>query len=66
MGFRYLIEKHVSKGMMVQMFQNGILKSNHLLPNELFQKKTHTQVGSGRRTNVEMLLEKKGVIIYSY
>jgi hypothetical protein len=27
------------KGYMVQMFQDGILKSNHLLPNELFKRK---------------------------
>jgi len=29
----------VEQGMMVQTFQNGILKSNHLLPVELFKKK---------------------------
>jgi hypothetical protein len=39
MGFRYFIEEHVGKGMMVQMLQDGILKSNHLLPNELFKQK---------------------------
>jgi hypothetical protein len=42
MGFRYLVEEHVGKVMMVQTLQDGILKLNHLLPNELFKwKKTH-------------------------
>jgi hypothetical protein len=41
MSFKYPIETHVKNGMMVQTFQDGILKLNHLLPNELFkQKKT--------------------------
>jgi hypothetical protein len=35
MGFRYTIKKYARKGMIVQMLQNGILKSNHLLPNKL-------------------------------
>jgi hypothetical protein len=39
MGLKYPIEKHVKKGMMVQTFQNGILKMNHLLSNELYKKK---------------------------
>jgi hypothetical protein len=29
-------------------------------------KKKHAQVGGGRRSHVEVLLEKEGVIIYSY
>jgi len=37
MCFKYLVEKHAKKDMMVQMFQDGILKLNHLLPNELFK-----------------------------
>jgi len=37
MGFKYPIRKNVGKGVMVQMFQNGILKSNHLLFDELFK-----------------------------
>ncbi len=42
MGFRYPIEEHVEKGMMVQTIWDEILKLNHLLPNELFkQKKTY-------------------------
>jgi hypothetical protein len=42
MGFKYHVRKHARKGMMVQMFQDGILKVNHLLPNEMFKrKKTH-------------------------
>jgi len=42
MGFKYPIIKHVKKGMMVQMLQDGILKLNHLLLDELFkQKKTY-------------------------
>jgi hypothetical protein len=39
MGLRYPIKKHVRKGMMVQMLQDGILKLNHLFPNELFKKR---------------------------
>ncbi len=42
MGFRYHVREHVRKDMMVQMLQDGILKLNYLLPNELFKKKkTH-------------------------
>jgi hypothetical protein len=42
MGLKCPIEKHVGKGMMVQMLQDGILKLNPLLPNELFKwKNTH-------------------------
>jgi hypothetical protein len=37
MGFKYPIKKHVGKGMMVQMLRNGILKSNYLLFDELFE-----------------------------
>jgi hypothetical protein len=37
MGFKHPIEKHVGKGMMVYMLQDGILKSNHLLLDELFK-----------------------------
>jgi hypothetical protein len=32
-----LVEKHVENGMMVQMFQYEIMKSNHLSSNELFK-----------------------------
>jgi hypothetical protein len=46
MGFRYFVKEHVGKGMVVQTFQDGILKSNHLLPNELLKwKKTHASWG---------------------
>jgi hypothetical protein len=42
MGFQYPIGKHVKKGMIVRALQNGILKLNHLLSNELFKwRKTH-------------------------
>ncbi len=45
-GFKYFIRKHVGKGMMVQTFQDGILKSNHLLFDELFKwKKTNASWG---------------------
>jgi hypothetical protein len=37
MSFKYLVEKQVKKGIMVQKFQDGILKLNNLLPNELFK-----------------------------
>jgi hypothetical protein len=40
-GLNCPIEQHVKKGMMVKTFQNGILKLNHFLPDELFKwKKT--------------------------
>ncbi len=39
MGFKSPIGKHVKEGMMMQMFQNGILKMNHLLFDELFKRK---------------------------
>ncbi len=46
MGFKYHVGKHVGKGMMVQTFQDGILKLNHLLIDELFKwKKTHPNWG---------------------
>jgi hypothetical protein len=42
MGFKYLIRKHAKKGMMVQTLQNGNLKMNHLLSDELFKRReTH-------------------------
>jgi hypothetical protein len=47
MGLRYLIREHVGKGMMVQMFRDGILKLNHLLPDELFKwKKNMCKLGA--------------------
>jgi hypothetical protein len=43
MNIRQLGKEHAKEGMMLQMLQGGILKSNHLLSNELFiGKKTHT------------------------
>jgi hypothetical protein len=42
MGFKYFVEEHAKEGMVVQTLQDGILKSNHLLFDELFKrKKTH-------------------------
>jgi hypothetical protein len=42
MAIKYLIKKHVEKVMMVYMFQDRILKLNHLSFNELFKwMKTH-------------------------
>jgi len=35
MDVRYLDGKHVGKGMMVYKLQDGMLKLNHLLPDEL-------------------------------
>jgi hypothetical protein len=37
MGFKYPIGEYAKKGMMVQKLQDGILKSNHLLLDELFK-----------------------------
>jgi hypothetical protein len=46
MGFKYPIGKHFEKGMMVHTPQDGILKLNHLLFDELFKrKKTCTSWG---------------------
>jgi hypothetical protein len=39
MGLKYLVRKYARKGMMVQTFQNEILKLNHLLFDELFKWK---------------------------
>jgi hypothetical protein len=39
MGLRYPIKKDVGKAMMVQTFQDGILKLNFLMPNELFKRR---------------------------
>jgi hypothetical protein len=42
MGFKYFIKEHVGKCMMLQMLQDSILESNHLLFDELLKrKKTH-------------------------
>ncbi len=49
--------------MMVQMFWDGILKLNHSLPNELFKNKKRAQVEGGKRSHVEVLMEKENVII---
>jgi hypothetical protein len=45
MGVRYLDEKHVGKGMTMYTLQDGILKLNHLLPDELFKKKNIRKLG---------------------
>jgi hypothetical protein len=43
MGVKYFDKEHAAKGMMVHMFQDIILQSNHLLLNGLFkQRKTPT------------------------
>ncbi len=51
MGFKYPIENHVGKGMMVQMLQNGILKLNHLLFNELFKQKKHAWTRGDKKSH---------------
>jgi hypothetical protein len=54
MGFKCFVEGHVQKGMMVQMFQDGILKLNHLLFDELF-KWRKTRIGwDGRKSYVAL------------
>jgi hypothetical protein len=45
MGFKYHVREHARKGMMVQMLQDGILKLNHLLPNEMFKRKKTPELG---------------------
>ncbi len=37
MGLKCRVREHAKKGMMMQMFQDGILKLNHVLLNELFK-----------------------------
>jgi hypothetical protein len=37
--FQISYQKYVEKGIMVQTFQDGILKLNHLLSDEMFKKK---------------------------
>jgi hypothetical protein len=39
MGFKYPVEEHVKKGMMMQRFWDGIFKSNQLLFDGLFKLK---------------------------
>jgi hypothetical protein len=42
MGFRYPVEEHARKGMIVKMLQDGILKLNHFFFDKLFkQNETH-------------------------
>ncbi len=38
MSLTYPIKEHVGKGIVVQMPQDGILKSNHLLFDKLFKQ----------------------------
>jgi hypothetical protein len=46
MGFKYHVGEHARKGMMVQTFQDGNLKSNHLLFDEQFKwNNTHPNWG---------------------
>jgi hypothetical protein len=45
---RYLIGEHVEKDMMMYMFQNGIMKLNDLLFDELFKEGKHTHVTYNR------------------
>jgi hypothetical protein len=45
MGVIYLDGKHVGKGMLVYTFQDGILKLNHLLFDELFKKNNTRKLG---------------------
>jgi hypothetical protein len=44
MGLRYLVVEHAGKGMMVQTFQDGILKLNHLLLDEFSKGRKYTHV----------------------
>jgi hypothetical protein len=65
MGLRYPIGEHAKKGMMVQTLQDGILKLNHLLSNELFKwRKACTGWRWSKITcHLEMLLEKKCIVV---
>jgi hypothetical protein len=60
MGFRCPVEKHAEKGLMVQMFQNGILKLNHLLLDELFK-----WAGGGKGSHVVLKCCWKGNVFLS-
>jgi hypothetical protein len=65
MGLKYCVEKHVGKGMIVQILQNGILKLNHLLFNELFKlKNTYMGWGWWKITcHLKVLLERKCFVV---
>jgi len=61
MGFKYPIKEHAGKGMMVQTFQDGIWKSNHLLFDELFKWKKNTSELEviEDQCHLEVLLERE-------
>ncbi len=63
--FQISCRKHVEKGMMMQMLQYGIIKSNHLLLNELFKgRKTCVCWGWQKiASHFEMLLERESVVV---
>jgi hypothetical protein len=52
MGLKYPIGEHVKEGMMMQMFQNVILKMNHLLFDEFFKRGKHACAKGSRRSCV--------------
>jgi hypothetical protein len=64
-GFKYLVEKHATKGMMVQTFQDGILKSNHLLSDELFKGKKTCVCWGWRKLQVALRCCGKGKVLLS-
>jgi hypothetical protein len=67
MGFKYLVKEHAREGMMMQTLQNGILKMNHLLSNELFKKWKHVDVGGDKRSHVALrCCWKRNVLLLTY
>ncbi len=64
MGVRYLDEKHVGKGMTMYTLQDGILKLNHLLPDELFKKKNIRKLGVVEDCMLFWSVARKGKCCY--
>jgi hypothetical protein len=60
MGFKYPIGKHVENGMMVQTLQDGILKLNYLLPDELFKQMKTCASWGGKRSHATLKCCWKG------
>jgi hypothetical protein len=52
-------EQRVGNSMMLQMFQYKILKSNHLLFDELFKQKKHIWVENDRKSHATLKCPKK-------
>jgi hypothetical protein len=54
MSFKYFVEEYVRKGIMVQMLQDEIVKSNHLLFNELLKRGKHAHAMGDKRSHATL------------